>query len=58
MLFGAVTQQAWCFQALQQIACEKCGLTVCPENRVDFASFPAMLLQAGIPESMLFIPAE
>jgi hypothetical protein len=27
MLFGAVTQQAWCFQALQQIACEKCGLT-------------------------------
>jgi len=26
MLFGAVTLQAWCFQALQQIACEKCGL--------------------------------
>jgi len=33
MLFGAVTLQAWCFQALQQIACEKCGLkTVRREN--------------------------
>jgi hypothetical protein len=28
MLFGAVTLQAWCFQALQQIACEKCGLII------------------------------
>jgi hypothetical protein len=26
MLFGAVTLQAWYVQALQQIACEKCGL--------------------------------
>ena len=26
MLFGAVAPQTWCFQALQQIACEKCGL--------------------------------
>jgi hypothetical protein len=24
--FWSCTPQAWCFQALQQIACEKCGL--------------------------------
>jgi hypothetical protein len=28
MLLGAVTLQAWRFQALQQIACEKCGLVL------------------------------
>jgi hypothetical protein len=54
MLFGAVTLQAWCFQALQQIACEKCGLTpdFFPANAFFISSISSLQ-----PDTVLSCPA-